>query len=484
MNITVVNSGTDAFKSDISVAPYFEDFIPNKTSKLFDLCNLSKSIKLFSFKGSLKEMVVLPCENKAQLVMLIGLGKKSEYNYETLRIAYSAAITQCQTLHKESITLIAPEVLNGKEEAMELSFTARLTVYEFSKFKKKKDAREIKTVYIYSEEGTSEDVKKGNVIGEGVNFARDLANMPATTGTPSYFVDQSRQIDGLIFEVLERDDFIKLGMGGLEAVSRGSSEPAKLLIVKYGNSKSDPVMFVGKGITFDSGGISIKPSENLANLKYDKAGAAAVIGAIKAIAELHMKINVVGLMPLTENMPDGKAYKPGDIVMHYNHVTSEIISTDAEGRLILADALSYGIEKFSPRIVVDIATLTGAKMVALGQNTAAIMGNNDELMEKMTAAAKRSWEMLWPLPLTQEFKDLIKSDVADIKNSGGKFAGAETAAAFLSYFVGNVPWVHLDIPGKTELLGTTVRNYLHSGASGFGVRLLVEFASAFSDNPE
>ena len=483
MDIKVVDDGPGVFKSDITVAAYFEDFIPKKTSELFDLCKLSESIKLFSYRGTLKEIVILPCEKKAQLVMIIGLGKKIEYNYETLRVAYSAAITQCQTLHKQSITLLAPGLLNSKVEAMELSFTARLTVYKFSKFKKNRNDLEIKNVYIYSEKGTSEDVKRGDIIGEGINFARDLANMPATTGTPSYFVDQARQIDGLSIQVLERDDFIKLGMGGLEAVSRGSSAPEKLLIAKSDNSKSDPVMFVGKGITFDSGGISIKPSENLANLKYDKSGASAVIGAIKAIAGLHMKINVVGLMPLTENMPDGNAYKPGDVVTHYNHVTSEIISTDAEGRLVLADALSYGIEKFSPRIVVDIATLTGAKMVALGHNIGAMMGNNDELMEKVMAAARSSWEMLWPLPLTQEFKDLIKSDVADIKNSGGKPAGAETAGAFLSYFVGNVPWVHLDIHGKAEPMGTTVRNYLPSGASGFGVRLMVELASAFSDNP-
>ena len=484
MDIRIVDSGGNSFNSEITVAAFFEDFIPKKTEELFDICKLSESFKLFSYKGAIKETLVMPCERNAGLVMIIGLGKKAEYNYETLRVAYSAAITQCQTLHKESVTLCAPELLDSKIEAMELSFTARLTVYRFSKFRKKTDETQIKRVYIYSENGTSEDVERGDVIGESVNFARDLANMPATTGTPSYFVDQAEQIKGINIQVLEREDFIKLGMGGLEAVSRGSSEPAKLLIAKYENSKSDPIMLVGKGITFDSGGISIKPSENLANLKYDKTGASAVIGAIKAIADLHMKINVVCLAPLTENMPDGNAYKPGDIVKHYNHVTSEIISTDAEGRLVLADALSYGIEKFNPRIVVDIATLTGAKMVALGHNIGAMMGNNDELMEKVMSAAKSSWEMLWPLPLTQEFKDLIKSDVADIKNSGGKPAGAETAGAFLSYFVGNVPWVHLDIHGKSEPLGTTMRNYLPAGASGFGVRLMVELASTLSDSPE
>ncbi len=483
MDIKIIDSSTNVFHSDITVAAYFEDFIPKKTAELFDLCKLFESFRLFSYRGTRKETVIIPCEKKERLVMIIGLGKKNEYTYEALRIAYSAAITQCQTLRKESVTLLAPELLNSKVEAMELSFTARLTVYRFSKFKKKTDEAEIKTVYIYSEKGTSEDIKRGDLIGKGVNFARDLANMPATTGTPSYFVDQAKQIEGISIGVLERDDFIKLGMGGLEAVSRGSSEPAKLLIARYENSKTDPIMLVGKGITFDSGGISIKPSENLANLKYDKSGASAVIGAIKAIADLHMKVNVVGLMPLTENMPDGNAYKPGDIVTHYNHITSEIISTDAEGRLVLADALSYGIEKFSPSIVVDIATLTGAKMIALGHNIGAMMGNNDELIEKVMAAAKSSWEMLWPLPLTEEFKDLIKSDVADIKNSGGKPAGAETAGAFLSYFVGKVPWVHLDIHGKAEPLGTNMRNYLPAGASGFGVRLIVELASALSDNP-
>jgi len=484
MEIKAVELDPNSISREVTVAGYFEDFVPKDTMDMVKSFNLPDSLKLFSFTGKLKELATIPCGKNVGLLMVVGLGKKGDCNYETIRVAYSGAILQSMSMHKENIMLFAPGILDKKREAMELSFIARLTTYRFSKFKKNSGAAKIENTYIYSGNDSRDDIKRGDVIAGGVNFARDLANMPASTGTPSFFVEQAREINGLVIDVLEREDFIRLGMGGLAAVSRGSSEPPKLLVVKYEHSESEPIMLVGKGITFDSGGISIKPSENLANLKFDKSGAAAVIGAIKAIADLQMKINVVGLMPLAENMPDGAAYKPGDIVRHHNGVTSEIISTDAEGRLVLADALSYGIERFHPRAVVDIATLTGAKMIALGHNIGAAMGNSDELMEKVMNAAKSSWEQLWQLPLTQEFKELIRSDVADIKNTGGKPAGAETAGAFLSYFVGDVPWVHLDIHGKAEPLGTTMRNYLPAGASGFGVRLMVELASAFSDRTE
>lgn len=238
-------------------------------------------------------------------------------------------------------------------------------------------------------------------------------------------------------------------------------------------------MIVGKGITFDSGGISIKPSENLDQMKFDKCGASAVLGALKAISEAKLKVHVVGLMPLTENLPGGNAYKPGDILKHYNGKTSEIISTDAEGRLVLADALSYGVEKFKPRFIVDLATLTGACVIALGNNIAGLMTNNEEITEKLMNASRRTWERLWQLPLDEDFNEQIKSNVADIKNTGGRPGGSETAGAFLSNFVGDTPWAHLDIAGTAWTQSNTAKkDYLSKGSTGFGTRLLFELISA------
>lgn len=480
MKISALVTDAASIDRDITVAGYFEDFVPEGTAQLIRQFNLGNVLPLYSFSGKTKDIATIPCGDKAGLLILVGLGKKESFDYEALRVAFSSAISQSKPLQKDRIMLMAPGVLDANRELAELAIMARMTTYSFSRFKKQED-HDIGMVYIQSGSGDADSVDRGDIVGRAVNFGRDLANMPATGGTPTHFVEQAQTLKGLQIEVLERKDFLKLGMGGIEAVSRGSSEPAKMIIASYRNADSQPILLVGKGITFDSGGISIKPSENLANLKFDKSGASAVLGAMKAISELALKVNVVAILPLTENMPDGNSYKPGDIVKHYNGVTSEIISTDAEGRLVLADGLAYGIEKFSPRAVLDIATLTGAKTVALGLNYGAVMTNNTELLTRIMSAAERSWERLWQLPLAQEFKDQIKSDVADIKNTGGRPGGAETAGAFLSYFVGDVPWVHLDINGRSAPLGKAMRSYLPEGGSGFGVRLIVEFVKSFEE---
>ncbi len=481
MHIISSDLTPDSKAREVTVVGYFEDCVPESAADIIEKFNLSDSLRLFSFTGRRKQYATIPVGGNVGLLIVAGLGKRSEFDYETLRVAFSGAIAQSMTMNKKEVMLFAPGVLDSRKETIELSFISRLATYSFSRFRKNNGGTKIENISIHSLNIDAADVARGDIIGDSVNFARDLANMPASIGTPTFFVEQARSINGLEVSVLGREDFVRLGMGGLEAVSRGSGEPPKLIIMKYGNSAHAPVMFVGKGITFDSGGISIKPSENLENLKFDKSGAAAVIGAVRAVSALRMNVSVVGILPLTENMPDGNAYKPGDVVRHYNGVTSEIINTDAEGRLVLADALSYGIDMFHPRAVVDIATLTGARMIALGNNIGAVMGNSDELIESVMEAAKSSWEQLWQLPLTEEFRELIRSDIADIRNTGGRPAGAETAGAFLSYFVGDVPWVHLDINGKSEPVGKTNVSYLPAGASGFGVRLLVEFASRFSD---
>jgi leucyl aminopeptidase len=422
--------------------------------------------------------LLLPSSKAVKAVLVTGAGKRENYELEVLRTAVSSALSELSAREYRNVGIMLPGMDSADKEAKEVSYVAELTMYSFDEFKseKKKGVDEIR---ILSDSSISRSVETGSILGRSTNLTRYLSDLPSAVGTPSVFEKNLKEIKGLKVTALGRDDFIKLGMGGLEGVSRGAHEPAKLLVAEYGDTKLPAIMFVGKGITFDSGGISIKPAEGMGEMKFDKCGAAAVLGAMKAISELKIKAHVVGLMPLTENMPGGGAYKPGEILRHYNGVTSEVISTDAEGRLVLADALAYGIKEYNPSSVIDLATLTGACIVALGNNIAGMMGNNNDLQEKVKEASRNSWEKLWPLPLDDEFKEQIKSDVADIKNTGGRPAGAETAGAFLSHFVGNVPWVHLDIAGTAwKQQKSAKKSYLGEGATGFGTRLLVEFAES------
>jgi leucyl aminopeptidase len=263
-------------------------------------------------------------------------------------------------------------------------------------------------------------------------------------------------------------------MNALLGVAKGSAEPARFIVLEYrgGAKEHPPVALVGKGLTFDSGGISIKPAEKMEEMKSDMAGGAAVMGAIMAAADLRLPVNIVGLIPATENLPGGRAYKPGDILKSLSGKTIEIISTDAEGRLILADALTYA-ERFKPVAIIDLATLTGACVIALGDLAIGMLGTDKELKNKLRDAAEKTGERVWELPLWEDYHELIKSDVADFKNTGGRPGGAITAAAFLSKFIGKSPWVHLDIAGPAWL--TKDRSYIPKGATGIGVRLLVQF---------
>jgi len=273
--------------------------------------------------------------------------------------------------------------------------------------------------------------------------------------------------------VLDKDDMKRLGMGGILAVNQGSTEPPRMVILEYRPiEKSQTLLVVGKGLTFDSGGISLKPPAGMEDMKYDMCGGAAVMALMQAIGEERPDLGVVAIVPATDNMAGGAALKPGDIITHYNGLTSEIVNTDAEGRLILADALAYGVEKFTPDYVVDLATLTGAVIIGLGHHRTGLLGNNDELAGRLLAAGERCAEPLWRLPLGKEYTKQIESQVADIKNTGGKSAGTITAAAYLQKFVGETPWVHLDIAGTAWEF--TEKSYIPKGPSGTGVRTLLE----------
>jgi leucyl aminopeptidase len=281
--------------------------------------------------------------------------------------------------------------------------------------------------------------------------------------------------------VIEKEEMESYGFGGILAVGRGSSSSPKLIVIEYsGSTKNDkPIAVVGKAVTFDTGGISIKPSEKMEEMKYDKCGGCNVIGIMKAISDLDFKTNVIGIIPAVENMPSGDSYRPGDIIRMYNGKTVEVLNTDAEGRIILGDALAFVVKTFAPQAIIDMATLTGAAIVALGSNVAALVGNSRDLVTKILQYSNQTGEKIWELPLFDDYKEQLKSSNADIKNIGGRGGGAITAAAFLSYFVGDTPWVHLDIAGTAwNQDGTKEKYYNPKGATGFGIRTIVRFIAS------
>jgi leucyl aminopeptidase len=280
--------------------------------------------------------------------------------------------------------------------------------------------------------------------------------------------------------IIEEGEMESKGFGGILAVGKGSSSSPKLIVLEYsGTTKNEkPIVIVGKAVTFDTGGISIKPSEKMEEMKFDKCGGCNILGIMKAVSDLNLESNVIGIIPAVENMPSGSSYRPGDIIRMYNRKTVEVINTDAEGRIILGDALSYGVKIFAPKAIIDMATLTGAAIIALGTNVAALVGNDKELVTKILECSNHTGEKIWQLPLFEEHKEQLKSSNADIKNIGGRPAGAITAAAFLSNFVDDIPWVHLDIAGTAwNQEGTKEKSYNPKGATGFGIRTILKYVA-------
>jgi leucyl aminopeptidase len=316
-------------------------------------------------------------------------------------------------------------------------------------------------------------IAQGAAIGHGMNLAKQLGDLPGNVCTPTYLAEQALSIgekfDSVKTTVLEEADMAALGMGSLLSVSRGSVQPAKLITLEYtGNGDANPVVLVGKGLTFDAGGISLKPSQGMDEMKYDMCGSASVLGTVCAVAELKLPINLVGVIPSSENLPDGDANKPGDIVTSMAGKTIEILNTDAEGRLILCDALTYS-ERFNPDTIIDIATLTGAIIVALGNVTTGLMANNQDLADDLIKAGNDSYDRTWQLPLWDDYQKQLDSNFADIANVGGKEAGSVTAACFLSRFTEQYKWAHLDIAGTAWVSGKA------KGATGRPVPLLVQY---------
>ncbi|MGK2877048.1 MAG: leucyl aminopeptidase family protein [Solirubrobacterales bacterium] len=413
----------------------------------------------------------------------VGLGKKDDFTTERARVAGAVALGGAKALSAHSLAVLLPDGAADGASAGAFAEGAILKNYVFDSYKSKSDDDDDDddvgiTSIEFVGDGLEERVALGKVAADAANRARDLQNQPSNVATPSYLADRAAAIaaeHNLEFEIHDREWIENKGMGAFAAVAKGTPEEPRLIVLRYnGAGASGPTLgFVGKAVTFDTGGISLKPSGKMEEMKFDMSGGAAVLEATAAIAQLGLPINLISIVPSTENMPGGRATKPGDIVTALNGKTIEIDNTDAEGRLILADALTYCVELGAERIV-NLATLTGAIIVALGSTYAGIFSNDDEWAAAVEAAGDLTGELGHRLPLHPEFADLIKGKYADISNAPGSRKGSSiTAAEFLKNFVGDTPWTHLDIAGTAWDLG---RSYVGSGASGFGTRLLIELA--------
>lgn len=429
---------------------------------------------------------------EASDVLFVGLGKKDAYKGEKLRFAIGNILSRAKHHKAKTVRLLLNDFAGGKvtlNQALEIiSETLWLADYKFDKYKQKKKDEPVPVVDEVEllcadkkEEKLLESVlKRAEIISNSVNFTRDLVNEPANVMSPQVFAKQAAEAAkkaGLRATILELDDIKRLKMSGVIAVSQGSKEPPRFLILEYGASHKSKgtVCLVGKGVCFDSGGISIKPSKDMEKMKYDMSGAAAVTGTMLAVAALKPAAHIVALAPLVENMPSGSASRPGDIITYRNGKSAEIINTDAEGRLILADALLYACENYKPKTLIDLATLTGACVVALGDKCAGILGNDQKLIDRIRKAGEEVGERSWQLPLWEEYLEIIKGHHSDILNAGSGYGGTITAAKFLEQFVECKSWAHLDIAGTAYC--DTAKPYNPKGATGFGVRLLCKLLS-------
>ena len=443
-------------------------------------------LDLGDFKGEAKQTAVLYTKEAiaAPRLALVGLGKAEDFNLEAARQAAGTIARQLRDLGVKTfaIPLHSDPPQDMIQAAVEGSI---LALYQFNQHKTQ-DLDKVKVLEemtFLAEDGASQavvdqGVVHGETIANGTILARNLSNQPPNHLTPTILADTAQEIaneTGLKCEIFEPTQLKEHGFGALLGVAQGSVEEPRFIVLEHcpEGDEQETVVFVGKGITFDSGGLSIKSGSGMMEMKHDMSGAAAVLGAMQAVGHLKPNLHVVGLIAATENMPSGTAQRPGDVVTSYGGKTIEILNTDAEGRLVLADALGYA-KKYAPKAVIDLATLTGAVVTALGHVACGMLGTDDELMDKIRTAAETTHERVWQLPLWDDYDEGIKSQVADVKNIGDGTAGTIAGAAFLKKFTEDYPWVHLDIAGTAW--GVEGSSYIPKGASGYGVRLLVQFA--------
>jgi leucyl aminopeptidase len=416
-------------------------------------------------------------------VLLVGLGNQTGFREKPYRDAVAAAVRALNSTGAEEATLHLTELAVGRRDAAwkvaHAVTVAREGAYRFTRMKSKSEAHEpaLKRLALNVERASAKraaaGLEQGLAVAHGMNLAKDLGNLPPNVCTPAYLADQARELAKryrMKVTVLERADMERLGMHTLLSVAQGSARPPKFIVLEHrgGPKTKKPVVLVGKGITFDTGGISLKPAAEMDEMKFDMCGAASVLGTMKAVGEMRLPLNVIGVVPTTENMPGGRATRPGDIVKSLSGQTVEILNTDAEGRLILCDALTY-VERYEPAAVIDIATLTGACVIALGHVATGLFANDDALAREVTGAGETAHDRVWHMPLWDDYQDQLKSNFADFANIGGRPAGAVTAACFLARFTKKFKWAHLDIAG------TAWKSGREKGATGRPVPLLTQF---------
>jgi leucyl aminopeptidase len=429
----------------------------------------------------------------AKRILLVGMNQADDFKPHTLRRAAGSAAKVAQRVNTKKFAFYLPSIkkISASERAQVAVEGAVLGAYRFEEFQSKasKKTTELTGMSLLLEASDAAaqvraGAKRGATIASSQNLARDLSNQPGNALPPAELARRARAVArevGLRCQIYDEKALAQMKMGGILAVGQGSINPPRLVILEHKpkgtKARSQPVCIVGKGITFDSGGISLKPGAGMHHMKHDMSGAATVVGTLRACALLNLPVHVVGLVSTAENLPDAKAYRPGDVITSLSGKTIEVLNTDAEGRIVLADALTHAAKTFKPEAMIDLATLTGASLVALGKTITAMLGSDRELMKRISTAGENVAEPVWQLPLRPEHTALIKSKVADIKNTGGRDAGTITAAAFLAEFTHGVPWSHLDIAGTADTLKPNSTEAL--GATGVGVRLLIDMLQSW-----
>lgn len=498
MKIDVKKGNLERFVTPAAAVFLFEGEKPAGSAAFLDQATgglVTELLKAGDFKGKLHATALLYPRKAlpARRLILVGLGKRKEVTLDRIRGAFAAAAREARRLDAKDLAASTdiglPEDMPERIAAAAVEGVL-LGLYRYLPYKTvdRAEFRELGSFTIVEADGArGKAIRKAAAEAEAVSravcFVRDLVSAPGNEMTPDRMAKEAKKMAAgrkLAVKVFGEPELRKLGMNALLGVARGSAQPPRLIAVEHRGGKrgAAPVVLVGKGITFDSGGISLKPAENMGEMKDDMAGGAAVLGVMQAAADIDLPLNVVGLVPAVENLPDGKAYRPGDVLTTHSGQTVEIMSTDAEGRLILADALSYARKRYRPAAIIDMATLTGACVVALGDLGTGLFGTDADLNARVRAAAAETGDLVWEMPLWEEYVELIKSDIADWKNTGGRSGGAITAALFLKQFAGEGPWAHLDIAGASWLKKD--RPWTPKGASGVGVRLMVEVLKRWS----
>ncbi|PPC91326.1 MAG: leucyl aminopeptidase [Methylobacter sp.] len=488
MDYSIESTPLEKLQCDCLIAGVFADKSLSPAAQQLDILThglIARLVERGDVTGETGEALLINAvpNSKIERILLAGLGKKEALNGKNYRKTLAAAINSLKKLPiKDVVCALAENPVSGCDLTWKIRQIAEVfgdAAYQFTQLKSDKTLEcKVEQTRMLAPEAEFDaaglGLRQGRAIADAINLTKHMADLPGNVCTPTYLAEQAiavgKKSAKTTVEILEEEDMEALGMGSFLSVTRGSRQPAKLICLNYqgGEKNAKPVVLVGKGLTFDAGGISLKPGPGMDEMKYDMCGGAAVIGTLQAVAQLELPLNVIGLVPASENLPDGNANKPGDIWTSMSGKTIEILNTDAEGRLILCDTLTYA-ERFNPDAVIDLATLTGACLVALGRVPSGLLGNDDELCNALIRASEIAVDSVWRLPLWEEYQELLKSNFADMANIGGKDAGTITAACFLSRFTENVRWAHLDIAG------TAWRTGLTKGATGRPVPLLCQY---------